>query len=361
MGQRRHRWVRAAQLLVSIALAVAVFAFVLPKIASYSSAWMTVSGLSGVGVAAVGAVGVFNLFTYWWQLMAALPGLTLAQAAVDNQTTTTIANVVPGGGAVAVGAAVAILRSWGFTGPQITLLLVGTGVWNGFLKLGLPIVALGILAIGGHASAPLLIPALAGLGILAGALAVFGLALWKESVAQVVGAGLGTAWVGLRAAIRRPVVVDWGEKAVRIRAQTIGFVRHRGLALTLTTLASHLGLAAVLLVCLRAIGVTDAEVGWANVLAVFALARLLSALPITPGGVGVVELALIAGIYAAGRTHATVPLQTLRAQITGAVLLFRALTYGIQIPLGAVTYPIWVFTKSWRRAAPGGDGPGTSP
>lgn len=349
MAHRRHRWVRAAKLLVSVAFTVVVFAFVLPRIASYSSVWRTLSRLSAVGVAAVAAVAVFNLFTYWWQLMAALPGLTLAQAAVDNQTTTTIANVLPGGGAVAVGAAVAMFRSWGFTGPQITLLLVGTGVWNGFLKLGLPIVALGILAIGGHASAALLIPALAGLGILVGALAATGLALWKETVARVVGARLGAAWSWLRAAIRRPVVVDWGEKAVRIRAHTVDFVRRRGPALTVTTLVSHLGLAAVLLVCLRAIGVTNAEVGWASVLAVFAFARLLSALPITPGGVGVVELALIAGIYAAGRPHATVPFETLRAQITAAVLLFRALTYGIQIPLGALTYPIWLYRKSWRR------------
>jgi uncharacterized membrane protein YbhN (UPF0104 family) len=39
----------------------------------------------------------------------------------------------------------------------------------------------------------------------------------------------------------------------------------------------------------------------------------------------------------------------LNAQITAAVLLFRALTYGIQIPLGAVTYLIWQHRKRWRR------------
>ncbi len=32
-----------------------------------------------------------------------------------------------------------------------------------------------------------------------------------------------------------------------------------------------------------------------------------------------------------------------------AVLLFRVLTYGIQIPLGGFTYLIWRARTSWRR------------
>jgi hypothetical protein len=35
------------------------------------------------------------------------------------------------------------------------------------------------------------------------------------------------------------------------------------------------------------------------------------------------------------------------------VLIFRALTYGVQIPLGALTYLIWKVKKDWRRASPG--------
>jgi putative heme transporter len=42
-------------------------------------------------------------------------------------------------------------------------------------------------------------------------------------------------------------------------------------------------------VALRDVGVSDAEVGWAEVLAVFAFARLATAIPLTPGGLGFVE------------------------------------------------------------------------
>jgi putative heme transporter len=56
-------------------------------------------------------------------------------------------------------------------------------------------------------------------------------------------------------------------------------------------------------------------------------------MPITPGGVGVVELTYIAGLVLAGGSP-------IRAQAVAAALLFRLLTYVLQIPLGGVTYLI---------------------
>jgi len=47
-----------------------------------------------------------------------------------------------------------------------------------------------------------------------------------------------------------------------------------------------------------------------------------------------------------------VPLDVFRTQVTAAALLFRTLTYGIQIPLGGFTYMIWQRKKSWRKHPP---------
>jgi uncharacterized membrane protein YbhN (UPF0104 family) len=77
-------------------------------------------------------------------------------------------------------------------------------------------------------------------------------------------------------------------------------VEHRWLPITVTSLVSHLSLYLVLLVALRDVGVSNSQVGWAEVLAVFAFARLATAIPFTPGGVGFVEAVLIAGLTAAG-------------------------------------------------------------
>ena len=346
---RRRRGVRMIQAVISVAVVVVIFALILPKIASYSSVWHTLTRLTWLELVTVIAATIFNLFTYWWQMQAAMPGLTLGQAAVNNQTGTTISNLVPGGGAVAIGVVVAMFRSWGFTGSEIALLISTTGVWNSFMKLAMPVIALALLAITGQATAALLAPALIGLVILAGAVFVFALMLWRKRFARAIGDGLGRAWSWLRRLTRRPPVTSWGEGAVRFRTQTISLIERRWIQLTLTTILSHLALYLVLLLALRHVGVSEQEISWAQVLAVFAFARLLSAAPITPGGVGFVELALIGGLYAAGRHHADVSLTEFKAQITAATLLFRTLTYGIQIPLGGFTYVIWRRSKRWLR------------
>ncbi|HEY2965866.1 MAG TPA: YbhN family protein, partial [Actinomycetota bacterium] len=157
-------------------------------------------------------------------------------------------------------------------------------------------------------------------------------------------------WVARR--FRRSRTFDWGEAAVRFRRNTIDFLVERWFRLTSTTIISHLSLYLVLLLALRFVGVSDAEVNWAQVLGVFAFARLLTAVPITPGGLGIVEVAYIGGLILAGRGHADVPTDVFHAQVTAAVLVFRALTYGIQIPLGAITYVIWRTNTSWRKPAP---------
>jgi hypothetical protein len=69
----------------------------------------------------------------------------------------------------------------------------------------------------------------------------------------------------------------------------------------------------------------------------------VTAIPLTPGAVGVVELALVAGLAQAGGA---------RANVVAAVLLFRLLTYVLPIISGAFTYIYWRRNRSWRNSAP---------
>ena len=146
--------------------------------------------------------------------------------------------------------------------------------------------------------------------------------------------------------------MHWGDAAARFRKQTIGLVAKRWPALTVSALLSHIALYLVLLLALRHVGVSEKEINWAQVLGVFAFVRLISLFPITPGGIGLVELGYIGGLYVAGRSHADVPVDAFKAQVTAAVLVFRTLTFILQIPLGAITYVIWQRKKSWRKPVP---------
>jgi uncharacterized protein (TIRG00374 family) len=104
-------------------------------------------------------------------------------------------------------------------------------------------------------------------------------------------------------------------------------------------MVSYLTLWLVLLACLRATGLSQAQVPWQTSLAAFAFIRLLTALPITPGGLGITELGL-AGLLAASTGPAA------STQVTAAVLLYRAVTYLPSIPLGALAFLTWRFTPT---------------
>ena len=138
---------RVVQILISVVLVVAIFAYAIPKIADYRSVWQAFTSMTWLELTSLVVATVFNLFTYWWQNMASIPGLGLWQAAVNNQTTTSIADTIPGGGYIAVGVGYTMYRSWGFPTSVIALSALVTGIWNVFMKLGLPVIALAILAV----------------------------------------------------------------------------------------------------------------------------------------------------------------------------------------------------------------------
>jgi uncharacterized protein (TIRG00374 family) len=287
---------------------------------------------------------VFNLYTYWLANQAGLIGMTIWQSAVATQTSTTIANILPAGGALAIAMTAAILSSWGFTAGEITLFVGVTGIWNIFAKLGLPVVALALLVLTGHSYPALVAAAMVGVAVLVAAIVLLVLVFKSEAMARKVGHGVGSLVARARKLFGKRTEIDLGDKAVKFRRETIILASRRWFMLTWTTLLSQLALCFVLVLSLRHMGVSQQELPFVEIFAVYSFSRLLSAIPITPGGVGVIDLGYIAGLTAFDSAE--------KAQIVAAVLVFRVLTYGIQIPLGGVTYVIWRRTKRWFRDTP---------
>jgi len=342
-GWRNPRVRRALQLAVSVVLVGGIFWFVLGQFSDLSSVWDAMQTLTWREIAVLALLTAWNLVTYWIVVMLATPGLRMPQAAVLTQTTTAVSNALPAGGAIGVGLTYSMLSSWGFSKSRSTLSVVVTGIWNNFVKLGTPVVALAVLAFQGESGAGSMIAALAGLAGLVAAVVIFALVLRDESFARQVGLVSQRIATRLRSMFRKGPATGWDLAVVKFRSRVLGLVRHRWVGLTVATIVSHLSLYAVLLASLRTMGVSEEEVGWAQVLAVFAFARLVTAIPLTPGGVGVVELALIAGLTAAGGD---------RAPVVAAVLFFRVLTYVLPIVLGGLCYLYWRANHSWRDSAP---------
>jgi uncharacterized protein (TIRG00374 family) len=285
---------------------------------------------------------LWNLATYWFLMVATMPGLRIREAAVVTESSTAVANTMPAGGAIGIAMSYAMYSSWGFSRSRSSVSLLVAGVWNNFAKLALPVVAVVLLAFSGGAGGGRIIAGVLGIAGLVAALTVFGLLLRSRDMARRIGLTGGRVASTLIKPLRRPPVRGWELATVKFRDRTLLLLRARWLVITVLTLVSHLSLFLVLLLALRFVGVSQNDVSWVDALAVFAFARLLSAIPLTPGGVGVIELALITGLAAAGGA---------RAEVAAAVLIFRALTYVLPIPVGVATYLFWRRNRSWRRPA----------
>lgn len=332
--------------LVSIALVVAVFAFFLPQFTSLSAVGDSVAAMTWLELTTLTVAALWNMATYLFVLVAAMPGLNLRQAFVVTESSTAVSNTVIGGGAIGVVLTYTMSSSWGFSRSRTSVAILVTGVWNNFVKLGMPVFALALLAFGTGASSGRLVAGLLGIAGLVAAVVLFWLLLRSAETAARVGSGAGRGVSAVLRLFGRPPVSGWDKATTKFRGRTVLLLRARWVSITITTLFSHASLFLVLLLALRHLGVSETDVSWIEVLAVFAFARLLTAIPFTPGGLGVVEVALITGLSAAGGA---------RAQVAAAVLLFRALTYVLPIPIGVGTYIFWRRNTSWRRA------PGAAP
>ena len=337
----RFGWRRLIGPAFSLILIAAVFVWFLPQFTSLSDVWTAVRSMTTVEVGILVLAAIWNLATYQFVMVTATPGLRLRQATVSTESTTAVANTLIGGAAVAVGLTYTMNSSWGFSRSRTSVSLLVSGLWNNFAKLGMPILAVVLLVFTGTPTAGRLVVGLVGLGALILAVVLLWMSLRSREGAAKVGRGLERAVSAVLRLLHRPPAHGWDDAMMKFRDRTVLLLRARWHWLTLTTLVSHFSLFLVLLLSLRFVGVSTAEVGVLDALAVFAFARLATAIPFTPGGVGVVELAMIAGLAAAGGV---------RADVAAGVLVYRVLTYVLPIPVGLGTYLFWRRNKSWRRA-----------
>jgi uncharacterized protein (TIRG00374 family) len=349
--RRGRKIVRGA---LSVALVVAAFGFALPRFASYHSVWASLQAMTWPYVLLVGVAAAASLASYWFGICAVLPSLRLREAATVNLSSNAVANTLPAGGALGMGVSWAMLSSWGVGTEQYVLYTLLSGIWNVFVKLGLPVLALLALLTISRPDAVLITSAAVGLGLLVALAAGLGLLLHSQRFA--LGADLvlqRAAAIACRLARRRAPTRIAGS-LTGFRSRAAGLLAARGWWITITTGAANIILWLVLLACLRGVGLSQAEVSWQTSLAAYAFVRLVTVLPLTPGGLGITELGLV-GVLAAGAG----PRES--AQVTAAVLLYRAVTYLPPIPLGAAAFLVWRHAPARIHPVPVSAGPQSPP
>jgi len=302
---------------LSVAVIAATFAYFLPTIASYGQVWGVVKELSWQEICVLLGATALNLVTFAPPWQVAVPGLSFLQALKVTQASTALALVVPGGIAAGVAGSFGILRRWGFPPRVITRAITLTGLWNQFLNLSFPIIAVFLLALNHESTAALATVAFVGVAILGVVLTGFVLMLISRRLAEDIGDVTARLTNWALAKIHRGPVSWGGASFERFRTEAGDFLERKWYLLTGAALLGNLTVFLLFLVSLRALGVPASQVNLIEAFASWALVRLLGSIPITPGGIGVIELGLTGALIGFGGNE---------TKVVAAVLVYRFLT-----------------------------------
>jgi len=334
-------------------LAIVLVVWWLPKIAqtTWGAVFETLSHVEFGSVMMLFGLMCLGLWAYSFTLSGSLPGLRHVQALIVNLCGSSAGNFMPGGGAAGVAVTYAAFRSWGFSRRDISTSIIVTGIWNLLARMILPVTALvALLVAGGDLPAAVvrggLIGATAGLALLA----LFIAALVSEKLARSIGRALDR---GARPLLRRfnssrEVAID--ELITDQRVRMVNVVRHGWFPMTF----GLVGYFAVFYVLFwQSLHVVGLRMTFSHMFAAYAVGRLLSAIGVTPGGVGVTEGGAVAVLVAFGAGP---------AQALSGTMLFSLYTHVMEVPLGTLAYVSWAVSKKTAPTnggtSPGGSSPG---
>src|SRR6202522_1419973 len=241
----------------SIVLIAAIFGFAVPHFASYRSVWASTHAMTWPQVLLVAVAAVASMASTWFMICSVLPSIRLREAALVNLGSNAVANTLPAGGALAMGVSWAMLSSWGVSTAQYVLYTLVSGIWNVFARLGLPVLALLVLATATRPGAGLIAAAGAGLVLIAALAVGLGLLVRSEAFAFRAGRALQHAAVTACRLIRRRATFDAPGSLLGFRRQAGALIASRGWRITVTTAAANLALWLVLLACLRGVGLSQ--------------------------------------------------------------------------------------------------------
>ena len=312
---------------LGIAIVAGTFLVVLPEVASYRSVIAQFRQLTPIELVVLVGFAVLNIVTFAPPLQAALPGLGFWRALSSSQISAAFSHAVPAGDALGMGAQVALYRRWGF-GPQpIAVALTLVGAANAVFFVILPPLGLVLLQFDGERRTGLFVIAIGALIALIVIVGVVVRSIRDAGAARSAGTTAARFASPLLRLLRRGPAGDWGQHVVEFRAEAIVVLRQRWLGLLAATLASNIAVFACVIVALRVCGADAAQLSWQEILVAWSLTRLLLMIPITPGGIGFVELGMTGLLVAFGGDHTAV---------VAGVLLERALTFLPPIVLGII-------------------------
>lgn len=333
---------------VAITFLALVFTRVIPQIGDYENAAEAISAMSPASIAALVGAVLLYLFIYGWPFVAATPGLTYRPGFIVNMSAFAISNGIPGGGAVGLGVKYAQLNSYGATPTTATAAIGASGVWAMFMTLTLPLAGVCALLLAGEPLGRFGWVAAMGALAVAVIIGLFAVILRSEENAVRLGDLGDRTMAGLSRRIGALKGISVSHQVLKLRHDTVSLVNRRWPHITVANVLVSLGQFLVLAVALWAVSPAGQQVSYLVVFAAWAISQIGIMIPVTPGGLGTVDAALIGLLVSFGVDAGAA---------TAATLVWRATLYFPQILVGVVCIFWWrieIARRRRREAVPGG-------
>ncbi len=317
--------------IVTVIVLALIFVLLIPKFGSYADAWAEIQGMTPAALALIGVSVLVMLGVYVWPYQAAIPGLPYKPAFVIRQTSFMISNTIPAGGAFGLAIQFAMLSSYSVSVAAATAGIAVTSLWSLLMTLTLPVFGVLAALTTGQVQSQWVWVALAGVAATVASVVVLWLILRSEQSAHKVGE-LGNRML-LPVNRRRANPLDAVGMAIDLRDSTKDVVFGRWRWVTVSNYIVIVAQFAVLWFSIQGVvGDQPTTLTLAGAFAAFAISRMASMIPVTPGGLGTVDAALIALLTTFGLTN---------DQAVASALVWRACSWIPQVCLGVLTFIYW--------------------
>jgi uncharacterized protein (TIRG00374 family) len=312
-----------------------IFVVFLPQFIDYGQ---VVDSLAQLTIGQVVLLSVMGLVFTWFSAgvyNVLIPGLAWWNGWKAWAASNSIAFVAPPGADLAI--RFGMYRTAGISGEAAGAGIILSWFFTTGYKLIVPIIAIAwiVVAEGIQDEVVVTITAI-GVAAVVGGVGLTFLILYRENVALRIGE-MGQRWYNGMAGgkWKFPEAEGLGVKLVDFRGQAIGTVRTRWFPAVVVTLTAQAVFFIMLVISMRAMGVTDEQASVSLIFDAYAVGLLLSMIPIFPGGLGVVELAYVGVIVGTSGNS------ELAAAVTAGAFVHRIFSWLVPIIVGLIPLAAW--------------------